>query len=45
MELIDRVLPEHIYIILGDRVNGTLDSTKFGVADGKDFLAKVPHVL
>lgn len=34
------VLPDNIYIILGDQVNGTLDSTKFGVVDSRDFLAK-----
>lgn len=36
----DGVLPENIYIILGDQIYGTLDSAKFGVVDGKDFVAK-----
>ena len=35
------VIPENSYLILGDGVNGSLDSSSFGFADGNNILGKV----
>ncbi|MFA5086389.1 MAG: signal peptidase I [Candidatus Paceibacterota bacterium] len=35
------VIPEETYLLLGDGLNGSLDSTHFGLVGKKDILAKV----
>lgn len=35
------ILPENTYLILGNQISGSLDSTKFGLIDKSDILGKV----
>ncbi|MBU1991574.1 S26 family signal peptidase, partial [Patescibacteria group bacterium] len=34
------VIPQNTYLLLGDQVNGTTDSTVFGLVDRSDILGK-----
>lgn len=35
------VIPEDVYLLLGDEINGSLDATRFGLVGKKDIVAKV----
>lgn len=35
------IIPANTYLLLGDEVNGSLDSTQFGLIGGEDVVAKV----
>jgi len=36
-------IPEDAYLLLGDQVSGSIDSTRFGLVDKSDILGKVEH--
>ena len=37
------VIPENTYLILGNLVSGSLDSTRFGLVSGRDIMGKVVY--
>jgi len=44
LSLYEGVIPESAYLLLGEIVSGTLDSTRFGLVHKSDILGKVLHL-